>query len=239
MRRSHQRTLGIEPVREGLRSRSTRAGRAPVFARVLAFALVVAVFAVGGAALAPRPAAAQGSLPRLDPIELEADRLSLRLRGHDPGAPRALVLWRSERGAERRVATTRSSVGGRFDFGEQPIPIAATAFFVVPEGTEPTDARRLELRAPLPAPILLSDGAEGHAVTLVPALARGQIEIRDGSDGRLLLRREASGTGWRSLEIDFSSEGLLGRVDRVTIVHVLEDGRRSPALRWDLDPPTR
>ena len=82
-----------------------------------------------GPTLASRPRG-----PYFDRPELLEGFVTVALRGVDPGAPRRLALWRMSP-APHRIATAASSAGGRFDFGQWPIPGEPVEYRVGPEGT--------------------------------------------------------------------------------------------------------
>ena len=94
-------------------------------------------------------AAADEEPVRLDPPPVRADALSFRLTGRDPGAPRALVLWREDGPRYRRAGETRSGDDGRFSFGERPRPIGALRFVVAPLGEAPDPLHSIRIEGPL------------------------------------------------------------------------------------------
>ena len=72
--------------------------------------------------------------PYFSATAAEPGHVSARVGGVDPGAPRALELWRT--GTRRAlVGRTVSDAAGRFDFGQQLLPLGAAMFQVVPAGT--------------------------------------------------------------------------------------------------------
>jgi len=198
--------------------------------------LIIPMLLVGAMAVAlPSAGRAQGREVRVDPLVVEADDQSLRITGHDPDAPRALVLWRFEAGAFRRLATRQSAADGRFDFGEQSWPISSHRLHVVPAGVSPEGSRSVQLERRVPSPRILSSGIEPTEIEIAPALREGVILVRDAESGRLLLRRVVATDVGQHTILDLTAEGVAAQTDRVTLEHVLEDGRRSPPIRWSLD----
>ena len=189
------------------------------------------------AALATLPGAllAQERPVLLDPPEARVGDQSVRIAGWDPAAPRQLVLWRFESGAYRRIASRRSAAGdGRFDFGQQSWPIGPHRFHVAPAGMAPERSRSVSLPRSLPSPRILSSGTRPTEIQIVPALAEGVILVRDAESGRLLMRSVVTRDPATRLFLDLAAEGVAAQTDRVTLEHVLDDGRRSPAIRWSL-----
>ncbi len=75
--------------------------------------------------------------PYFDAVALAPGALSLALTGSDPGAPRALGLWRSDRGSAgpELLRVTASDPQGRFDFGQWLVPKAGAEWTVAPIDT--------------------------------------------------------------------------------------------------------
>ena len=198
-------------------------------------ALVVQILLVL-AADAGLPVAGRAQSPevRVDPLSVAAGEQSLRIAGDDPGAPRSLVLWGFEAGDYRRIATRRSAADGRFDFGEQSWPIRTQSFHVAPVGVSPEGSRGVQVERTLPCPRILSSGARPTEITIAPALREGVILVRHAESGRLLLRRVIAPDPATRTTLDLAAEGVAAQTEWVTLEHVLEDGRRSPPIRWSL-----
>jgi hypothetical protein len=177
---------------------------------------------------------AQDAAPRLDTIQLGAAHLTFRATGIDPLGPRRLVLWRAQDGAFRRVAKTRSERDGSFDFGEIPISLSEGSFHVVPLAESPEGSRPFQPQPPLPAPQVLLGGVDVLKIWVVPALYQGELQIRDGISGRLLLRRPIEPNQRGALEFDLRHEGLTSQTQTLTIEQRLDDGRRSDSTRWSV-----
>jgi hypothetical protein len=80
------------------------------------------------------------SWPYFERVEAVAGRVSTRVFGIDPGAPRPLELWRVGE-PPLRVAATFSLPSGRFDFGQQLVPQRGVRLQVVPRGASGPLAR--------------------------------------------------------------------------------------------------
>jgi hypothetical protein len=171
----------------------------------------------------------------LDPPTLDPHALSFRATGTDPDPPRYLVLWRLSKGNPVRLNSTRSGVGGRFDFGQVPIPISEGTFHVSPRDEAPDFSRPLRVTRVVPGPRVLVAGPTRFAISVFPALYEGELRIRDAKTARLWLRRVISGDGRRSLRFDLNEMGLPTHLERLTIEQTLEDGRRSELTYWDLE----
>ncbi len=175
--------------------------------------------------------------PRLDtPTDLQGLQ-SFRARGSDPSPPRELALWSFEGTRFRRLATTRSTSEGEFDFGEQPIPIGTSEFHVAVAGQEPDRSRGIQIERRLPGPIVIASDSEPLEITLIPALVEGALRIYDAHSGRLLFHRVIDLHSPRGQWIDLEAEGLSAQSDWFSIEQILDDGRRSrPTLLRLPDP---
>jgi len=167
------------------------------------------------------------SLPRLDQPTDVRGMQSFRARGSDPMPPRALELWTWEATRFRRLGTTRSTSEGNFDFGEQPIPVGTSEFYVVVAGARPERSRAILLERPVPGPIVVATDSEPLEITLIPALFEGALRIYDAYSGRLLFHRVTDLHSPRGQWIDLEAEGLSGESDWFSIEQILDDGRRS------------
>jgi len=141
--------------------------------------------------------------------------------------PRALELWTWEATRFRRLGTTRSTSEGNFDFGEQPIPVGTSEFYVVVAGARPERSRAILLERPVPGPIVVATDSEPLEITLIPALFEGALRIYDAYSGRLLFHRVTDLHSPRGQWIDLEAEGLSGESDWFSIEQILDDGRRS------------
>jgi hypothetical protein len=175
--------------------------------------------------------------PRLDtPTDLNGLQ-SFRARGSDPSPPRELTLWSWEGTQFRRLATTRSTSEGEFDFGEQPIPIGTSEFHVAVAGQEPDRSRGIQLERRLPGPIVVASDSVPLEITLIPALVEGAIRIHDAHSGRLLFHRVIDLRSPHGQTVDLEAEGLSRQSDWLSIEQILDDGRRSQPTLLRLPDP--
>ena len=194
---------------------------------------------IGWLCLAPFAGAGAGAGPPLQPLletpEPGRHATVVRAAGHDPAAPRALVLWRWDGTSFLRLATTRSQPGGRFDFGLQAVPGRGLSLHVAAEGEAPSVERALRVDPPLPAPIVVADGLEQGELVLAPARPEGELRLYDASTGRLLLRVPV-GAGRRG-RVTIDLEAVLPRPwpTALSIEQVVAGSRRSPRQFWPLD----
>jgi hypothetical protein len=96
-----------------------------------------------------------------DAVFVPAGALSVAVTGVDWGAPRELVLWRTNGEEYARLATARSLRGGHFDFGQVVVPdrgleLAVTALGAAPGPADWARGLRLDQRAPAPGGLPIS-----------------------------------------------------------------------------------
>ena len=195
--------------------------------------LLLKVLTLVSTAIVALPGHAQNIL-HLDPMDPEARGLSFRATGHDPEAPRELVLWRFSRGVLLRVDATRSITGGHFDFGQVSIALSEGTFHVAPRGTSPDLSRPLRINPLIPGPAILTAGPTRSTITVVPALYEGELRDRDATTDRLWIRFPIDSTQGNRLRVDLAEAGLPEDAETVTIEQILADGRRSKLSYWKL-----
>lgn len=207
--------------------------RRPLIAVILAGMIGLALVASDASA----QSLAENPPPRLEtPTDLRGLQ-SFRARGSDPSPPRELELWSSEGLGFRRMGATRSTSDGEFDFGEQPIPIGTSEFYVVVAGEEPDRSRAMLLELRLPGPVVVATDSEPLEITLIPALFEGALRIHDAHSGRLLFHRVIDLHSPRGQWIDLEAEGLSAQSDWFSIEQILDDGRRSQPTLLRLPDP--
>ncbi len=135
-----------------------------------------------------------------------------------------------------RLASTRSSANGSFDFGEQTLPTDQTFFQVAPRGVSPDPEGMLRVERRVRAPAIFPEEPGGWAIFLVAAERGGEFRIYDAETGILLLRREVEAHGDRSPLLDIRAELNPPWPYALRIEQVLDDGRRSERGFWRLDP---
>ena len=180
-------------------------------------------------------AAADEEPVRLDPPQMRSDALSFRLTGRDPGAPRALVLWREDGRRYRRAGETRSGDDGRFSFGERPRPTGALRFVVAPLGEAPDPLHSIRVEGPLPAPTVTAADPSGRLLRIFPALYEGAIQIRDAESGRLLLHRSIDPPSRGGLLLDLDAQNFDPSVRQLEILQRTHEGIPGVPTGWWLD----
>jgi hypothetical protein len=177
--------------------------------------------------------------PRLDPPGSRSGEPSphatYRAAGRDPDAPRALVLWRWHDDRFIRLASGRSRIDGRFDFGEQPLPSPRVYFHVSVADTAPDAEFLMVVERRVPAPLVLADAPDSTRIFLVAAEPGGEFRFHDADSGRLLLRKPVVGRDGDPVSLDLSDELSGAWPNALRIEQVLDDGRRSDTQYWRLD----
>ena len=203
--------------------------RSPRLSR--AGALVLALLAL----TAPGAGADEATRAILELPSGLVDAPAFRVAGHDPGAPRSLVLWRWDGAGPRRLAETRSDEEGRFDFGLEPLPLVRADYAVAAMGEvpDPADYRRVERR--VPAPIVAAHDRKEDLLRVLVACAEGELRLSDPATGRLLARRPIDPTAAGDQAIDLATALPRVRPEALAIEHVLPDGRRSAPELWLLE----
>ena len=206
--------------------------RSTLIAAVLVSLIVLATLPVSTFAEGSERLSLPG--PLLDRPSDFRGKQSFRARGSDPIGGRLLELWLWTEGQFRRLGTTRSSLEGRFDFGQHPIPAGRAEWSVSVAGDPPSRSRGMVLDPVLPAPVVLATVADSHEITLIPALFEGALRIYDLYSGRLLYEAPIDARAARGKLLDLEEEGLSAQTDAFMIEHILDDGFRSESTLWRL-----
>lgn len=202
------------------------------FVPALAAALLAGA-AIAVATLAPGPARAQIVL---ELPEGPIDASVFRATGSDPQAPRPLVLWRRDGEVTRRLAETRSTPDGRFDFGLTPLPLT-NAEFAATGRDEPAPTERSRFRPverSVPRPVIATHDEADDRLVVQTARPDGELEISDATTGRLLARIAVVPTRAGTTELALEHALPRERPSAIAIVQVLPDARRSAPEVWRL-----
>lgn len=181
---------------------------------------------------------AQPDAARPAPIALEdplrAFGVALAVAGHDPGAPRALDLWRvGTNGRAARVARGRSAPDGALVFAPLVLPARPVELVVTPRGASPRDpgaSRPVPVRRDPAAPRVVATRRGDGLVLRVAAAEHG---------GAIVVERAAVEAG--------AAPALLARVDLATgadavappVEIALPDGRAAALQVVQIDPDGR
>lgn len=191
----------------------------------------------GAAATAGAQAVGSASRAALDPPLEPLLAGTFRATGFDPAAPRALVLWRFDGATHHRLAETRSSAEGRFDFGLHPLPLVGADFGVTGAGESPDASGFRRYERAVPPPIVAAQDDDGGTLHVLTARAEGELRIADADSGQLLARIPVLSTPQRGTPIDLARVLPRDRPRAIALEHVLNDGRRSVPEIWLLESP--
>jgi hypothetical protein len=168
---------------------------------------------------------------------------AVRFVGFDPGAPRALWLWRIRKERAAVVALARSEPDGTFAFSPLRVPAAGLEVVATPSRVKPGEAeasrvRKLGPRSPrAPHGEARDDGHGAWHVQVTPAEATGSVLVGNANEqviGRFALPR-LPGALPRALDLNVLPDA---GDDSLWLAHELTDGRRSAwrPVTWDEDP---